>query len=78
MTAEERTPDGVGYRVTKVLCHRVGRQLTIDEHAKCPYCDGDPKHIKTAKHGAFCDFKPSDDPVSFGFPKDKGHYKSER
>ena len=76
MTAEERTPDGVGYRVTKVLCHRVGRQLTIDEHAKCPYCDGDPKHIKTAKHEAFCDFKPGEDPVSFGFPKDKGHYKA--
>ena len=74
---EERTPDGVGYRVTKVMCHRVGRQLSIAEHEKCPYCDGDPKHIKTAKHEYFCDFKPGEDPVNFGFPKDKGHYKSE-
>jgi hypothetical protein len=74
--AEERTPDGVGYRVTKVMCHRVGRQLSIDEHAKCPYCDGDPKHIKTAKHESFCDFKPGEDPINFGFPPDKGHYES--
>ena len=73
--SEERTPDGkVGYRVLEVFCRRVGRQLTIAEHARCPYCDGDETHIKTAKHEAFCDFDPAKDPVSFGFPRDKGHY----
>ena len=73
--SESRTPDGeVGYRVLKVLCRRVGRQLTIEEHARCPYCDGDKSHIKTVKHEAFCDFKPGVDPVSFGFPDDNGRY----
>ena len=74
--SEERTPDGrVGYRVLSVFCRRVGRQLTVEEHTSCPYCDGDPSHVKTAKHEAFCDFKPGEDPVSFGFPEDKGHYQ---
>jgi len=74
--SEERTPDGkVGYRVLKVFGHRVGRQLSIAEHARCPYCDGDERHIKTAKHGAFCDFDPDKDPVSFGFPTDDGRYR---
>ena len=73
--SEQRTPDGkVGFRVLKVMCRRLGKQLTIAEHARCPYCDGDPKHIVTVKHENFCDFKPGEDPVSFGFPPDKGHY----
>jgi hypothetical protein len=73
---EMRTPDGVRYRVLKVWCRRLARQLPVQEHAVCPYCDGDLTHIRTARHKAFCDYRPGVDPVRFGFPTDRGRYRT--
>ena len=64
-----------GFRVLKVFCRRVERQLSVEEHARCPYCNGREDLIQTARHETFCDFRPGTDPISFGFPSDRGRYE---
>ena len=76
MSEQEGTGDRVGYRVIKVFCRRVERQLSVEEHAQCPYCNGREDLIRTAKHERFCDYQPGVDPISFGFPTDRGRYDS--
>ena len=64
----------VKYRVTKVWCRRLGRQLPVDEHQACPYCF-DEDAVTSARHAGFCDFRPEEDPINFGFPEDRGRYR---
>ena len=54
----------------RVHCRRLDRTLPLHEHADCPYCFGKPKAIATGEHEQFCDFRPGQDPVNFGFPPD--------
>ena len=58
-----------------VHCRRLDRILPVSEHAACPYCYGKSAEIQTGEHGNFCDFKPGEDPISFGFPETHGHYR---
>lgn len=51
-----------------VKCRRTGREFNLGEHQKCPYCYGTDRDIATGDHSKFCDFKPGEDPVCFGFP----------
>ena len=74
MNAGQATEGGSGFRVVKVFCRRLERQLSVAEHERCSYCTGDKTAIQTALHDVFCDFKPGEDPVSFGFPHDRGRY----
>ena len=57
-----------------VHCRRLDRVLPVGEHENCPYCYGKTDEIQSGEHGQFCDFKPGEDPVSFGFPETHGHY----
>ena len=57
-------------------CRRVGRPLPTDEHRRCPYCFGDEEAVRRGEHASFCEFRPGEDPVSFGFPQDHGRYRS--
>ena len=54
----------------RVHCHRLDKKLPVGEHAECPYCFGKKQEIAKGKHGEFCDFKPGEDPINFGFPAD--------
>jgi hypothetical protein len=62
-------------RVVQVFCRRVERHLDVEEHARCPYCNGDEDRIRTARHESFCDYQPGADPTCFGFPEDRGRYR---
>jgi hypothetical protein len=64
----------VGFRVTRVWCRRVERQLTLAEHEGCPYCF-EAEELASARHERFCDFRPGEDPIHFGFPEDRGRYR---
>lgn len=58
-------------KVKKLRCRRTGQMFTVSEHAVCPYCYGDEKTIeKGGEYEAFCEFKPDEDPINFGFPPD--------
>lgn len=63
-----------GFRVTRVWCRRLQRHLVLDEHVACPYCF-DEKQVDSAHHDLFCDYKPGEDPINFGFPEDRGRYR---
>lgn len=54
----------------RVWCKRLEKKLPVGEHAECPYCFGQRQEIASSKHEDFCDFKPGEDPVNFGFPPD--------
>ena len=58
----------------RVHCRRVQAVFTSAEHKDCPYCFGAEAAIQTGDHRKFCDFKPGEDPICFGFPEDRGHY----
>jgi hypothetical protein len=73
MRVRGRTMEEKGYKMTRVWCRRVERMLELSEHEGCPYCF-DEKKVETASHDDFCDFKPGEDPVNFGFPEDRGRY----
>lgn len=66
----ETHPEGL------VRCRRVDAVYSALEHAQCPYCYGSEAQIATGDHSKFCDFRPGQDPVCFGFPDDKGRYRS--
>jgi len=66
------TPDDA---TKKVECRRVNKAVSADEHKQCPYCFGTVTEICSGRHETFCDYDPEKDPVSFGFPADKGHFK---
>ncbi len=54
----------------RVWCRRLEQQLPISEHANCLYCFGKKGEIVAGEHAEFCDFKPGEDPINFGFPPD--------
>jgi len=60
----------------RIQCRRVDAEYTAAQHKNCPYCFGGETAIGTGDHGKFCDFKPGEDPIVFGFPDDRGHYGS--
>ena len=53
-----------------VRCRRVDAVYTVAEHKDCPYCYGKASDVATGDHTKFCDFKPGQDPICFGFPDD--------
>ena len=54
----------------ETFCRRLQRLLPIDEHQRCPYCFGGRLEVEQGSHDRFCDFKPGQDPIHFGFPPD--------
>ncbi len=58
----------------KIHCRRVDAVFTVAQHRDCPYCFGAAGDVATGEHKKFCDFKPGQDPIVFGFPDDRGHY----
>ena len=54
----------------QVWCRRLERKLPVQEHAECNYCFGNRQQIADGEHSEFCDFKPGQDPIHFGFPPD--------
>lgn len=52
------------------FCRRLQRMLPLGEHDKCAYCFGDRDEVKDGWYDRFCDFKPGQDPINFGFPPD--------
>lgn len=63
MSAEDRKAPEV-----EIMCRRINRSLPVAEHLECPYCDGQRAEVETGERRKFCDFKPGEDPVCFGFP----------
>lgn len=59
-----------------VCCRRVEAVYTPEEHASCPYCYGKASDVAPGGYAKFCDFQPGKDPICFGFPDDKGRYRS--
>ena len=57
-----------------IHCRRLDRPLPLSEHRDCPYCFGKEADIKTGDHRRFCDYKPGEDPINFGFPDTFGRY----
>ncbi len=51
-----------------VRCRRTGQEFDTTTHTRCPYCYGSKDDVATGDHSKFCDFKPGEDPVCFGFP----------
>ena len=51
-----------------IRCRRVDARYSVAEHKDCPYCYGKASDVATGDHTKFCDFKPGQDPVCFGFP----------
>lgn len=57
-------------------CRRTGQVLSVEEHAECPYCSGNEATIRrTGQYKDFCEFRPGEDPVNFGFPPDSTRTK---
>jgi hypothetical protein len=65
---EKKPPDAT-------FCRRLQRMLPLDEHAQCPYCFGATADVKDGWYDRFCDFKPGQDPINFGFPPDSSRNK---
>jgi hypothetical protein len=65
---ERPEPQDAPYRVTLLLCRRTQRYVRPDEHEACPYCFGRSGEVEQGVYERFCDFKPGQDPVHFGFP----------
>ena len=65
MTDDEKKVDD-----KQVWCRRLEKKLAVHDHADCPYCFGKKGEIAQGEHGEFCDFKPGEDPINFGFPPD--------
>ena len=59
-----------------VHCRRTGQDLPVQKHLTCPYCYGKTEEVASTEHGRFCDFQKGIDPVSFGFPKGAGRWKT--
>lgn len=58
-----------------VHCPRLGRHRLVAEHLACPYCFGKKAEVRTGDRGEFCDFKPGEDPVSYGDPSGLRRYQ---
>lgn len=54
----------------RIHCRRTGQEYEVDVHERCPYCWGATEQVESGDHNNFCDFKPGEDPVHFGFPED--------
>jgi hypothetical protein len=53
-----------------VFCARNKMLKDPGEHLSCPYCFGRKREvIERGERTEFCDFDPTKDPVSFGFPQ---------
>jgi hypothetical protein len=61
--------DGSKKSVDRVVCRRLSVERDVAEHLSCPYCFGKAADVETGDRQKFCDFKPGEDPVCFGFPE---------
>lgn len=52
----------------RIRCRRVDASYTPEEHKDCPYCFGRVGDVRPGEYDKFCDFKPGEDPICFGFP----------
>lgn len=59
-----------GNREPTTFCRRLQRMLPLGEHEQCPYCFGERAEVRDGWYDRFCDFKPGQDPIQFGFPPD--------
>ncbi|GAB4138021.1 MAG: hypothetical protein Fur0037_03520 [Planctomycetota bacterium] len=67
MTEKRRTEKGAG---EGTFCRRLQRMLPVAEHERCPYCFGKAAEVEQGCYDKFCDFKPGQDPINYGFPPD--------
>ncbi len=63
-----------GWNQKRVPCPRLERALPVSEHCRCPYCFGNEHDVFSGSHERFCDFRPDQDPIAFGFPTTFGRY----
>ena len=70
MSEEDEQGAELEPRLIKLHCHRTGRQLELAEHEQCPYCFGPRSELEAGRRVHFCEYKPGQDPVHFGFPPD--------
>ncbi len=71
MTDDRTTDTSREIHVTALACRRTGQMFSPTEHARCPYCYADAPQVEaTGDYTTFCDFKPGEDPINFGFPAD--------
>ena len=63
-------------KVKKLRCRRTGQLFAVSEHVVCPYCYGEEKTIEQGgEYKDFCEFKPGEDPINFGFPPDSSRMR---
>jgi len=60
----------------QVHCRRLATLRTVEEHLGCPYCFGKRADVEGGDRGAFCDYQPGVDPVTFGFPENSGRMRN--
>jgi hypothetical protein len=70
MTPEKRKFEKPKVADVRIHCRRVEATYTPEEHKDCPYCFGRVADVQTGDYKKFCDFKPGEDPICFGFPDD--------
>ena len=65
-----------GMKVKVLRCRRTGQMFEVAEHVECPYCSGDAESIEqTGDYKNFCEFRPGEDPINFGFPPDSSRHQ---
>ena len=63
-------------RQQSLRCRRTGRIYDVEEHVQCPYCSADAETIeKSGSYDDFCEFRPGEDPVNFGFKPDTDRFR---
>ena len=74
---DQPAPDEREHLKLKVLkCRRTGQMYEVAQHVECPYCSGDEATIRrTGQYKDFCEFRPGEDPINFGFPPDSTRTK---
>ena len=70
MTEMRDADSNAKLRLKRLRCRRTGEMLTPQQHLDCPYCLGDAESLGKPRYDTFCTFRPGEDPVCFGFPRD--------
>ncbi len=58
-----------------VPCRRLEAIRSVKAHLACPYCFGTGREVAAGDAARFCDYDAAQDPIVFGFPEDRGHYR---
>jgi hypothetical protein len=68
---EESQEQGGRVCLKTLRCRRTGQMYRVEQHVECPYCSGDEETVRRGgSYKNFCEFRPGEDPVDFGFPPD--------